>query len=214
MAYRTTGKKLKGEIIMSILEVTKMGVGHREPAVLYGGKIGDQWQRGPGKAGDVSVTCRMFNAGTKTIKYITFFLVPYNQVGDVVACTASGVTEVSVKVTGPLEPEEDGKVEWEDLWFNETITEVKLKEVLIQYMDNSEETIPGDAIKNMIDDDSEYMRVWRKKREMEEAEKRAKMTPQELAREERERKKKEAADKQYEAGEKAAAWIKKIFKIK
>ena len=43
------------------------------------------------------------NNSGKTIKYITFTAIPYNAVGDSVACTISGKKAVNLKITGPIE---------------------------------------------------------------------------------------------------------------
>lgn len=42
------------------------------------------------------------NDSGKTIKYITFTVVPYNAVGDMVSCTITGKTAVNEKYTGPF----------------------------------------------------------------------------------------------------------------
>ena len=91
----------------------------------------------------VDVQHEYYNAGEKTIKYITFSYIPYNSVNDIVACTASGKTEVNGKLTGPISPKHKSYVEWRNMWFNPTVSTVVISRIHIQFMDDTEEVIDG-----------------------------------------------------------------------
>ena len=52
----------------------------------------------------VSPTVCFRNNSNKTIKYVTFTLVPTNAVGDRVSCTISGRSSVSAQAVGPIAP--------------------------------------------------------------------------------------------------------------
>ena len=54
--------------------------------------------------GGVSAGINYCNNSQKTIKYITWYLTPYNAVGDTVRCTISGRSQVTGKTTGPIVP--------------------------------------------------------------------------------------------------------------
>ena len=106
----------------------------------------------------VDVGHQIFNAGEKSIKYLTFGYIPYNSVGDVVGCMVgkSKQPEVYAKLTGPLEPKADSSVDWEALWYNPTVAKVVITKVVIIFMDDTEETISGKDLVNMYDDKSVY----------------------------------------------------------
>ncbi len=113
----------------------------------------------PNSAGGVGVEHFYYNGSEKEIKYLTFTYVPYNSVGDVVYCTVSGQDEARIKITGPIAAGEKAKkltVSEDALWYNTTITTVKIKSAHIQYMDASEATIAGEDILSIDDKSSEY----------------------------------------------------------
>ena len=62
---------------------------------------------------------------------------------------------------------------WDALWYNPTITKVVIKEIHVQYMDNSEETIPGDQVLSLYDKNSEYKKQEDARKAAEAAEKAA-----------------------------------------
>ena len=111
-----------------------------------------------------------FNATDKEIKYLTFVYVPYNQVGDQVQCTMSRKSEVSCKLTGPIKPYHESKVEWEALWYNPTATKVELVQIYIEYMDGTDETIDGADVVDMSDKQSVYYEKIQKPKDIKYAE--------------------------------------------
>ena len=52
----------------------------------------------------VSPTICFRNNSNKTIKYVTFTIVPFNAVGDRASCTITGRSAVSTRVVGPIAP--------------------------------------------------------------------------------------------------------------
>lgn len=141
---------------MSIIEVGDLYAGHSEVEVTDSGHTYKPWYQGPNSVGGVGVEHKIFNASDKTIKYLTFTYQAYNRVGDAVVSQTSGRSIASGKLTGPIEPKKQINVRWEALWYNPTISKVVLKKIVIQYMDNSEETVEGDQILSMSDENSEY----------------------------------------------------------
>ena len=109
-----------------------------------------------GFGGTISASHFFYNAGEKEIKYIRFSYVPYNNVNDIVACCVNRHTEASGRLTGPFPPKYHGRVQWESLWNNSTITSIVLTRIYIQYMDNTEEVIEGKDVVGMYNEDGEY----------------------------------------------------------
>ena len=54
--------------------------------------------------GGVTVDIDYSNNSNKTIKYITWYMTPYNAVGDAVRCSVRGYSQVTGKTTGPIDP--------------------------------------------------------------------------------------------------------------
>lgn len=158
---------------MSTIEIGFLFPGHSEIKMLSSGSTYEGWDRGPNHVNGVGVKHDYFNASEKDIKYLTFVYEAYNQVDDVVTCQTSGETEGRGKLTGPIKSHEKYEVKWDALWYNPTITKVVIKEIHVQYMDNSEETIPGDQLLSLYDDNSEYKKQEDARKAAEAAEKAA-----------------------------------------
>ncbi len=117
---------------------------------IKGLKCGHQdyegWHGGPNSAGGVSVKGKITNGSAKTIKYITIRFTPYNRVGDAVYCSIRDVSEYGLQCTGPIGPDASYTFFGENMWYNYSITSVRVTKAEIQYMDGTTETIPGSAI--------------------------------------------------------------------
>lgn len=100
------------------------------------------WHNGANSVGGWSVTWSFKNNTEKTIKYASFWFIPYNAVGDEVCCSIKGKSIDGVKFTGPLAP---GGIHqgclWENAWYNYSISTVKISHVYVEYMDGTEERI-------------------------------------------------------------------------
>lgn len=101
---------------------------------------------GPNSAGGVSVRGAFVNNSSKSIKYITLYFTPYNQVGDAVGCSIKNVSEYGLRCTGPVEPNQFDAFFGENMWYNYSIRSVKVTRAEIQYMDGTEESISGSDI--------------------------------------------------------------------
>lgn len=121
--------------------VYNISIGHESPYYNDSTWIKDM----PNTAGGYGVHAEFTNTGVKTINYVKMTFVPYNAVGDMVACTARGHVEAIVSATGPYAPgQSDTFSHWDLLWYNETIKSVKLKSVNVKYSDGTEETFTGE----------------------------------------------------------------------
>jgi hypothetical protein len=80
---------------------------------------------------------------SKSIKYISFTVVPYNNVGEIQTCRISGKSAATGRITGPISASDSftyGLGKWDDAWYNSTITWIKLTKVVVQYIDGSSYT--------------------------------------------------------------------------
>lgn len=119
----------------------------------------------PNSAGGVEVRLAWRNLSpTKTVKYATFEVVPYNAVDDSVESEIGGKILARLEDVGPVAPGKwsgvaDGDsetasrfdtVDWENVWYNSTIVRVELRRVRIEYMDGSKVTIQGNALRDVL----------------------------------------------------------------
>lgn len=120
---------------MAKLQVYNMSTGHDS----Y-----DGWHYGPNSAGGVSVRFSFKNLTGKTIKYASFWFIPFNAVNDACSCSITGKSRNGVKYTGPLAPDgvHNGAL-FENAWYNNSINSVRLTSVYIEYMDGTNETLAG-----------------------------------------------------------------------
>ena len=101
---------------------------------------------GPNSAGGVSVKGSFVNNSDKTIKYISIRFQPFNSVGDAVGCSIKNVSDYGLRCTGPINPNATYSFYGENMWYNHSISSVKVTRADIQYMDGTEETIQGSDI--------------------------------------------------------------------
>lgn len=157
---------------MSAIEIDGVLTGHNGIKTRSDGSVYEGWIIGKANSvGGIGCSHRIFNATEKTIKYVTFTYLPYNQVKDVVKCQTNGRSEASGKLTGPIEPKEECAVQWDALWYNPTISKVAIKEVHVEYMDGTDEIIPGDQILTFFSPDSVHHKLKEEKKAAEEARK-------------------------------------------
>lgn len=79
-----------------------------------------------------------FNDISKTIKYIYFTVIPYNDVGDIQTGSIGRHSSFTGKETGPIKARDwINESRWGNAWYNGTITCVKITKVRVVYMDGS-----------------------------------------------------------------------------
>ena len=121
---------------------------------------------------------RIYNNTNKIIKYATFVLYAYNAVGDAVQCERRKKYEAIIKMTGPINPCERPEEKFGNLWYNNTIRQIAIAKVILEYMDGSSEEIlgkdlglmhsEGSAYSIQVEKDNKKFREARAKREAEE----------------------------------------------
>jgi len=121
-----------------IIKISNIYIGHES----Y-----DGWIYEPNSAGGVSISYSYQNLSNKVIKYISFYFIPYNAVHDSVTCRTTYKSENSVTATGPIQPNiwNNGCL-FQNAWYNNTIIDVKVSKVEIEYMDGSMVTASGAGI--------------------------------------------------------------------
>lgn len=97
------------------------------------------WTDRPNSAGGVDLNIVWQNRSAKTVKYAYFTLVPYNAVGDAVACSIRDYSEYTAEVTGPIRPGQTygGGMPWENAWYNNTIKRARVEQIRIVYTDST-----------------------------------------------------------------------------
>lgn len=123
------------------ISISGLKVGHKEFKDGY-----EQFANGPDSVGGVGVQFSFRNEGEKTIKYVTISFIPYNQVGDAVSSSIVGRSEFGIICTGPIAPNKKQSGRCECIWYNYSITSVRVSKAEIEYMDGTTEVIDGTNI--------------------------------------------------------------------
>ena len=104
----------------------------------------------PNSAGGVSLYIGFKNMSDKIIKYLTFEVVPYNAVGDIVYCDIRDYANFRGQATGPYAKGEglagNNSGYWDCAWYNYSITDVELESIYIQYMDGTSIVLSEDEL--------------------------------------------------------------------
>jgi len=144
-------KKILFYLIFTVISVgfTGCGANHQEVIKIYNNKnIYNTviYSNGlmpvyPNAAGGIDVKLSYINLSSKTIKYIYFDVTAYNDVEDITVSTISNKATASLRVIGPIHNEEVKNGQFSNVWYNSTISGVKLNQIRIEYMDKSTHTI-------------------------------------------------------------------------
>lgn len=93
------------------------------------------------------------NSKSRTIKYIRFYIAPFNPVGDMVKGDVQDRSEKTVRAVGPIKPDNDAHYEFDNVWYNATIECVEIRRVDVEYMDGHEFVYINDLSKILKEDD-------------------------------------------------------------
>ena len=91
----------------------------------------------PNSAKGVSFIINGMNISNKEIKYLTFKIVAFNRVHDIVQDEVSGKAEKICQITGPIGINETYTAKFENVWYNNTIAYSIIQEIEVIFMDNS-----------------------------------------------------------------------------
>jgi len=119
--------------------------------------IFNYYTRLPNSAGGVSCIFEFMNVSDKRIKYVYFTVVPYNAVDDIVTCTISRASSVTLEQTGYIAPFANNYEKfpssfagWENVWYNYNIRYMKINRIEVVFEDNSRKTLSGNDINSSI----------------------------------------------------------------
>jgi hypothetical protein len=92
----------------------------------------------PNSAGGVDVSFQAVNVGEREIKYVSFGVIPFNRVGDVVSSSIGNRREFRGLYTGPLRSGQSiSGLRWRNAWYNYSIVCAELKDLSVTFMDDS-----------------------------------------------------------------------------
>ena len=100
----------------------------------------------PNSAGGVDVEAAVVNATDKTFKYVILIVAPYNRVGDEVESDIGSKSDARLKLTGPVEPGSGDVYTWENVWYNYSISTVKIEGAEVIYMDGTTQEFHFDPV--------------------------------------------------------------------
>ncbi len=101
--------------------------------VIFDRSIYDTSEYTDGTGFSISVV----NLSGKIIKYISFTVIGYNPVKDVVRGRQGKSPYITVRGVGPIKPGEGGEYNWEYLWFTDLVQTHKITLIKLQYLDGS-----------------------------------------------------------------------------
>ena len=152
-AYKTLTSTEKGQVTNSAnieaasAKLSELQTENRVKSII---KVTELQVSSPNSAGGVSLYVGFKNMSDKVIKYITFEVVPYNAVGDIVYCDIRDYANFRGRDTGPYAKGEglagDNSGYWDCAWYNYSITDVELKSIDIEYMDGTRESLSGNEL--------------------------------------------------------------------
>ena len=109
-------------------------------------KILKAYPKEPNSVGGVDFVIEYKNISGKQIKYLTFTVVPYNAVDDIVPCDIRGYKNFRGKVTGPIDNGKTDRCYWDCAWYNSTIKRIQVTAVELEFMDGTEIKIESDEM--------------------------------------------------------------------
>lgn len=106
----------------------------------------------PNTAGGVDIQVGAMNPDSgEKLKYIRYWVSPFNAVGDKVQGETRRRDEAALRVTGPVEADGDEDWStWKNVFYNSSIVCAEINKVEITYMDDSRDTWVGDELKEII----------------------------------------------------------------
>ncbi|WP_273205203.1 hypothetical protein [Marinobacter subterrani] len=115
------------------------------PIFIYGKYVDT-----PNSAGGVGVKFRFQNLSEKTIKYVYFEVVPYNEVGDVAHSEIGRKSRAILEYTGPVNANEYVPTAyWENVWYNSQINCIELKSVKVEFINGDLRVFGEDELRRV-----------------------------------------------------------------
>jgi hypothetical protein len=103
----------------------------------------------PNSAGGVDCHIQFINVSNKRIKYIYFDVVPYNRVDDVTFSEVDNISKKTIQIVDYIPSNRRYNGSWENVWYNSTISYMKIVEIKFIYDDNT--TVEIDSEERIAD---------------------------------------------------------------
>lgn len=101
-------------------------------------------------ADGIEVSINFENIYNKTIKYVDFEVTPYNRVNDVAYSTIDGVSTKVIQAVDFIAPNESYKAQWKPIWYNPTISYIKINSIKVTFLDNTTISVPKSNIEKVF----------------------------------------------------------------
>lgn len=101
-------------------------------------------------ANGIDVSISFQNVFDKTIKYVDFEITPYNRVDDIARSTIGGRSRTTVQSVDYIQPNQMKKAFWRAVWYNPSISYIKINSVKVTFKDNSETVVPEQKIEKVF----------------------------------------------------------------
>ena len=101
-------------------------------------------------ADGVEVFISFFNNSGKTLKYVDFEVTPYNRVDDIARSTIVGTSTTTIQVVDYIEPSQKYDAHFPPVWYNSTISYIKINSIKVTFRDGSTAVIPQKDIQTVF----------------------------------------------------------------
>lgn len=103
-------------------------------------KVTSYYTTAPNSADGVSLYINWYSEDEDEIKYIYFYVTPYNRVNDVQRCEIRDYSTHNCYATGPYYYGSSDYSYWDCIWYNSSIDHVEIDKIIIEYMDGNRAT--------------------------------------------------------------------------
>lgn len=100
--------------------------------------------------GGVEVFISFFNNSGKTLKYVDFEVTPYNRVDDIARSTIGGTSTTTIQVVNYIGPSKKYDAHFPPVWYNNTISYIKINSIKVMFEDGSTAVIPQKDISTVF----------------------------------------------------------------
>ena len=101
-------------------------------------------------ANGIEVFISFFNNSGKTLKYVDFEVTPYNRVDDIARSTIDGASTKTIQVVDYIEPSKKYEAHFPPVWYNSTISYIKINSIKVTFRDGSTAVIPQKDIQTVF----------------------------------------------------------------
>ena len=93
-------------------------------------------------AGGIEVFISFSNNSGRILKYVDFEVTPYNRVDDIARSTIDGASTKTIQVVDYIEPSKKYDAHFAPVWYNNTISYIKINSIKVTFRDGGTAVIP------------------------------------------------------------------------